>query len=318
MTYQGHIVLFVGGVGGAKLAHGLYHTLKPQQLTIIVNTGDDFWHYGLRICPDVDTIMYTLGGLVNRAQGWGVADDTFTAFETLRRYGESPWFRLGDQDLATHMTRTARLREGATLTQITRDLSASVGIKCVILPMTDSPVSTIAHTQAHGDLAFQEYFVKHRWQPALRSLSFVGIEDARITPEVSEAISRADAIIIGPSNPWLSIQPILQVPGLRDLIGGRDVPRIAVTPLIGGRAVKGPTAKIMAEFGLDVSVKTVVEYYSDLINGFAYDERDAAPELPTDAAHIRLNALNTLMDDEHARQRLAHDIIAWLADWSMK
>lgn len=316
MTYQGHIVLFVGGVGGAKLAHGLYHTLKPEQLTIIVNTGDDFWHYGLRICPDLDTIMYTLSGLVNRAQGWGVADDSFTAFETLRRYGENPWFRLGDQDLAIHMTRTARLTEGATLTQITRDLSTSVGIKCVILPMTDEPVGTIAHTHERGDLTFQEYFVKHRWQPALHRLSFTGIESARMTPQVRDAISRADALIIGPSNPWLSIQPILRVPDLRELVGGRDVPRIAVTPLIGGRAVKGPTAKIMAEFGLEVSVKTVVEYYGDLINGFAYDERDAAPELSADAAHIKLHALNTLMNDEQERQRLAQDIIAWLANWS--
>jgi LPPG:FO 2-phospho-L-lactate transferase len=312
MTYHGNVVLFVGGVGGARLAHGLYQELKPEQLTVIVNNGDDFWHYGLRICPDVDTIMYTLSGCVNKAFGWGVTDDTRNTLDTLKEYGEDTWFGLGDKDIALHLIRTGRLHTGQNLTQITQYLAQILGIKCAILPMSDDYVETIVHTQEHGALGFQEYFVKNRWQPTLTHLEFKGEQDAKISPQIAHAIDNADAIIIAPSNPWLSIQPILRVNGLRERILARDIPRIAVTPIIAGKSVKGPTDKIMAELGLEVSVMAVVEYYQDLINGFVYDERDTAFNM----AGIRLTAFDTLMDHEDKRRTLARHILGWLANWS--
>ncbi len=312
MTYNGKVVLLVGGVGGARLAYGLYHVLPPEQLTIIVNTGDDFWHYGLRICPDVDTITYTLSEQVNKSFGWGVKGDTFTTLETLKRYGEAAWFGLGDQDIALHMIRTGRLQKGDNLTHITQHLSQMLGIKCAILPMSDDFIETSVHTKEQGVLGFQEYFVKNRWQPTLTHLTYTGAENASISAEVKQAIEQADAIIVGPSNPWLSIQPILRVPGLQALMTARNIPRVAVTPIIGGQAVKGPTAKIMQELGLEVSVKTVIEYYGDLINGFVYDERDPVFEV----ADVRLTAFDTLMDDEDKRRTLAQNLLMWLANWS--
>jgi LPPG:FO 2-phospho-L-lactate transferase len=311
MTFNGNVVLFVGGVGGARLAHGLYRAYKPEKLTIIVNTGDDFWGYGLRICPDLDTITYTLSEWINKTNGWGVKDDTFTTFNTLKRYGDDAWFNLGDQDLALHMTRTKRLQQGQTLTEVTQSITQALGIQCQILPMSDDAIETKVHT-VHGVLDFQEYFVKYRWQPTLQSLEFRGASNASITPQISDALSQADAIIIGPSNPWLSIQPILKVPELRNRIQSLNIPRVAVTSIIAGDAVKGPTAKIMRELGLEVSVKTVVEYYGDLINGFIYDVRDfdfTAPDL-------KLIGLDTLMTDEHKRYTLAEQILRWLANWS--
>lgn len=311
MTFNGNIVLFVGGVGGARLAHGLYRAYQPEKLTIIVNTGDDFWGYGLRICPDLDTITYTLSEWINKTNGWGVKDDTFTTFNTLKRYGDDAWFNLGDQDLALHMTRTQRLHQGQTLTEVTQAITQSLGIECQILPMSDSPIETKVHTAEHGILDFQEYFVKYRWQPTLQALEFRGAEQATLTPQIRQALSQADAIIIGPSNPWLSIQPILKVPELKQLITSLNIPRIAVTSIIAGDAVKGPTAKIMRELGLDVSVETVVEYYSDLINGFVYDIRDSDFTAP----NIERTALDTLMDNEDKRRTLAQQILSWLANW---
>lgn len=312
MTFNGNIVLFVGGVGGARLAHGLYRAYQPEKLTIIVNTGDDFWDYGLRICPDLDTITYTLSEWINKTNGWGVKEDTFTTFNALKRYGDDPWFNLGDQDLALHMTRTKRLQQGQTLTEVTRSITQALGITCQILPMADDPIETKVHTAEQGVLDFQEYFVKHRWQPTLQALEFHGASQAKLTPQIADALAQADAIIIGPSNPWLSIQPILTVPELKEQIQRLAIPRIAITSIIAGDAVKGPTAKIMRELGLEVSVRTVVEYYGDLINGFVYDIRDAdftAPEL-------KLTALDTLMDTEDKRCALAEQILIWLANWS--
>ncbi|MFW5709014.1 MAG: 2-phospho-L-lactate transferase [Chloroflexota bacterium] len=315
MNFNGNVVLLVGGVGGAKLAHGLQSTLKPGQLTVIVNTGDDFWHYGLRICPDLDTITYTLAGLVNKQTGWGVVGDTFTTLDTLRNYGEKPWFNLGDRDLAIHLMRTALWRRGLPLTAITAHLTAAVGVKCAVLPMTDEPVETIVHTQEYGPLPFQEYFVKHRWQPTFSDMTLEGINDAFLTTDVRSAIEGADVILIGPSNPWLSINPILSVPGMRELLRSRDVPKVAVTPIIEGRAIKGPTAKIMKELGLEVSARTVVEYYSDVITGFIYDERDTMLfHDHTDS--IRFIALDTLMDTEAKRMTFAHAVLSWISDWT--
>jgi len=305
-----NVVLLVGGVGGAKLAYGLAQLVAPERLTIIVNTGDDFWHYGLRICPDLDTIMYTLSGLVNTTMGWGVADDTTVTLEALTALGETPWFKLGDKDLATHLRRTQLWDEGHTLTHITNQLTQSVGIPCNILPMTDAPVATMVDTVEHGELGFQVYFVKHRWQPTLKSLRFAGIEDANISSEVEEAIQQADVLIIGPSNPWLSIDPILSVPGMRERIASRQIPRLAVTPVIDGEAVKGPTAKLMRELGHEVSPKVIANFYGDVINAFVYDQRDQSVQMD----HLMTTAFDTLMIDNQKRVELAQ----YLLDWTEK
>jgi len=312
VTFDKNVVLLVGGVGGAKLAYGLYKTMTPERLTVIVNTGDDFWLYGLRICPDLDTITYTLSGLVNPATGWGIQNDTTTTLSALERIGEAPWFRLGDQDLATHMLRTQLWHEGYTLTEITRRLTSVLGIECAVLPMADTPVETHIDTVERGELSFQLYFVKHRWQPTVRSINLHGIEQATVSDAVTDAIAQADAIIIGPSNPWLSIKPILDVPGLKDALRNRDVPRISVTPLIEGKAVKGPTAKIMRELGYPVTVKTVVDTYRDIINGFVIDQRDAKTQI-TDIPTL---AIDTLMDTQEKRVTVAQKILTWLENWT--
>ncbi|GAB4526453.1 MAG: 2-phospho-L-lactate transferase [Anaerolineae bacterium] len=305
------ITLLVGGVGGAKLAYGLAKIMPPEDLTIIVNTGDDFWHYGLRISPDLDTIMYTLADLVDKTRGWGLAGDTQQALDALRRLGDTPWFGLGDQDLATHMLRTRMWHEGIRLTDITRHLTSSLGIQPNILPMADAPIATLVDTDEYGELGFQVYFVKHRWQPTLKGLRYAGAEAAQMTDDVRRAIEEADALIIGPSNPWLSISPILAVPGMRDLIQSRSIPRIAVTPIIKGEAVKGPTAKIMRELGLSVSPETVIAFYGDVINGFVYDTRDHLESRPA----LRTTGLDTYMTDEDKRVALAQNILDWLEEW---
>lgn len=302
-----NVVVLAGGVGGAKLAHGIAQLVPAAKLTIIVNTGDDFWHYGLRICPDLDTVMYTLSGLVDKTNGWGVTGDTTAMLDALRRYGEEPWFRLGDQDLATHLLRTRLWHEGESLTAITRRLTTVLGIRCAILPMTDAPVATIVDTVEYGELPFQEYFVRHRWQPAVKRLCFDGIAGASVSAAVEQAINCADQVIIAPSNPWLSIDPILSVPGLRAMLLARDISRVAVTPVIGGEAVKGPTAKIMRELGYSVTPQTIVDHYGDVINAFVYDRRDADHE-PMGIRHV---ALDTLMDTEQKRIELARQVLAW-------
>lgn len=305
------IVLLVGGVGGAKLAHGLAQVLKPEQLTIIVNTGDDLWRYGLRVCPDLDTVMYTLGGLIDPVKGWGLADESYQMLDMMRRYGDDAWFGLGDRDLATHLLRTQALRDGAPLTDVVRMLCARLGIPQRILPMADAEIATIVDTVEHGELAFQEYFVRYRWQPTVRALHLSGIEQAGLTDAVREALTTADAIILGPSNPWLSIAPILSVPGLADLIRSREVPRVAVTPIIAGNAVKGPAAKLMAELGYTPSARAVCEYYGDLLNGFVYDERDAELRIE----RPRTTIMNTLMTSDEERAALASSLLEWIESW---
>jgi LPPG:FO 2-phospho-L-lactate transferase len=302
------VVLFVGGVGGAKLAYGLAQLLLPERLTIIVNVGDDFWHLGLKICPDSDTVMYTLGGMVDPVNGWGLDGDSTRMLEALRSFGGETWFRLGDLDMATHLYRTQRLREGIRLTEITASLCASLGVRHPLRPVTDSDVPTIVDTVEYGELPFQEYFVRHRWQPVLRDLRFDGASEALLTPEVVAALDDADAIIFAPSNPWLSIAPMLAIGDLRDRISNRDVPRVAMTPIIGGAAVKGPAAKLMAELGLEVSGESVADYYGPLINGFVDDSRNRRFERP--ALHIE--SYDTLMTDDAARIRVARELLVML------
>lgn len=306
-----NIVLLVGGVGGAKLAYGLKQILAPKNLTVIVNTGDDFWLYGLRICPDLDTIMYTLAGLVDRRNGWGIANDTVRTLQGLQRYGEDTWFRLGDHDLATHMLRTNWLHEGRSLSDVTAQLSSALGLEHRILPMTDDEVATIIHTAEYGDLPFQTYFVRHRWQPVLVDLRYEGAASAQMTAAVADAISKADAIILGPSNPWLSILPILSVPGMRAALTARNVPRVAVSPIVGGQAIKGPTAKIMREMGLPQTAAQVATTYGDLINGFIYDHQDAPLDIPS----MRTEAAETVMRSDRDKIALAEVVLNWISRW---
>lgn len=298
-------------MGGAKLAYGLAQIVPPEDLTIIVNTGDDLWHYGLRICPDLDTVTYTLSGLVDKQNGWGVANDTTGVLSALEQYGADTWFRLGDKDLAVHLLRTMWLREGQTLTEVTRQLTQRLGVQHRILPMADASVATIVDTVEYGELDFQTYFVKYRWQPTVRSLRQVGLERVAISSDVAESIENADVIVIGPSNPWLSIAPILAVPGMKAAITSRAVPCVAVTPIIEGAAVKGPAAKLMLELGYEVSAAAVAEYYADVINGFVYDERDQGLRVES----MRAVALNTLMQNDADRVRLAQALLKWIGEW---
>ncbi len=302
------VVVFVGGVGGAKLALGLQQIVTAENLTIIINTGDDFWHYGLRICPDIDTVLYTLSGRVNPEFGWGVADDTTITLDALKTIGESPWFLLGDKDLATHLLRTHLVRQGQTLTQIVQHLAKQMGIQATILPMTNAEVPTMVHTQEQGILEFQEYFVKHRWQPIVSSLEYRNMESANVSPQVATALNNADVILFGPSNPWLSIAPILSVPTMRERLLSLDIPRIAVTPIVDGQAIKGPAAKIMAELGYEVTAQTVADYYGDVITGFVYDERDDA--FNTYAKNSI--AFDTIMKTTEDKAQLAEAILSWV------
>lgn len=302
------VVVFVGGVGGAKLALGLQQVVAPERLTIIVNTGDDFWHYGLRVCPDVDTLLYSLAGRVDPMNGWGLQGDTTTALDTLRELGEDGWFRLGDKDIATHLLRTKLLREGHSLTEAVAHLARVQGVQPTVLPMTDSEMPTMVDTAEYGELEFQEYFVRHRWQPMVRGLRYAGTEQASLSEAVRLAIQGADVILFGPSNPWLSIAPILAVPGMREAIIARDVPRVAVTPIIEGKAVKGPAAKMMGELGYEVSASAVARYYGDVINGFVYDVRDADFE----THGLNTASFDTMMTTDADKARLVRDILLWL------
>lgn len=305
------IVVLVGGVGGAKLAHGLAQILQPGQLTVIVNTADDLWRYGLRVCPDLDTVMYTLAGLIDPAKGWGLANETHQMLDMMRVYGEDPWFGLGDRDLATHLLRTQALHDGATLTDVTAMLTSKLGILQRIVPMTDATVATMMDTVEYGEIAFQDYFVRHRWQPTTRGIRLSGIESATVSPAVRTALHEADVILVGPSNPWLSIAPIVAVPGLADLLRGRDVPRVAVTPIIQGAAVKGPAAKLMAELGYTPSAEAVADYYGTLLNGFVYDSRDSELRI----RGLRTTMMDTMMVTDADRAQLARRILDWVESW---
>ncbi|MCC6803247.1 MAG: 2-phospho-L-lactate transferase [Anaerolineae bacterium] len=306
-----NVVVLVGGVGGAKLAHGLAQILLPEHLTVIVNTGDDLWYYGLRVCPDLDTVTYTLAGLVDPEKGWGVAGDTFTALGALRRYGEETWFGVGDQDIATHLLRTQALAKGESLTAITQKLTTALGIRHTVLPMTNAPVATKIATVEYGELDFQDYFVHYRWEPTATHIRFDGVEQAGVSLEARRAIERADVILFGPSNPWLSIAPILSVPGMRDLLTARDVPCVALSPIVDGQAIKGPAAKLMAELGYPVTATAVADYYAGVINGFVYDERDS--ELTMDG--LRTVTFDTIMRTNDDRAGLARKILEWTITW---
>ncbi|MFQ5615466.1 MAG: 2-phospho-L-lactate transferase [Anaerolineales bacterium] len=320
------IVALAGGVGGAKLADGLAQILPPENLTIIVNTGDDFEHLGLKICPDLDTVCYTLAGLANPATGWGRANETWQAFESLGRLGGPTWFRLGDRDLGTHLERTRRLRAGQPLSQVVGDFCRAWGVGPVILPVSDDPIPTIVCTE-EGEMPFQEYFVHQRCRPKVTGFRFAGVEDARPAPGVVEAIddlnrsSEADALVICPSNPWVSVDPILAVPGIRSAIqhfalraaarSGRRARTVAVSPIIGGQAVKGPAAKMYAELGIEPSALAVARHYGSLLTGFVFDQVDREQEVAIRELGIEPLVTDTLMKTPAGRRRLAEEVLAF-------
>jgi LPPG:FO 2-phospho-L-lactate transferase len=301
------IIALAGGVGGARLAHGLARALPEGELTVIVNTGDDFVHLGLHICPDPDTVLYTLSELADPERGWGLKGETFHAMGALGRLGGENWFALGDRDLATHIERTRRLAAGESLSAITADFAARLGIRQHIVPMSDDPIRTIVHTN-EGILPFQDYFVRLHCTPQVESLTFEGAAAATPSPGLRAAMTSETlrGIIICPSNPFLSIDPILAVPGVRPWLEARRVPCIAVSPLIGGKAVKGPAAKIMAELKLDATPRAIAQHYHGLIDGLMIDDADTA------AAFGQCLVTNTLMRDIADRERLAGEALAYL------
>lgn len=305
------MVALAGGVGGAKLAHGFAQILSAEDLTIIVNTGDDFEHYGLYICPDLDTVCYTLAGLANPETGWGRIDETWNTIENAARLGGPTWFRLGDRDLGTHIERTRRWREGQTLSQVTRDFCKAWGIRQTILPMSDQPVRTIVETP-EGDLTFQEYFVRRRCEPRVTGFRFEGADRALPAPGAREALQAADVILICPSNPWVSIDPILRV--LRPALSREPSrPRcLAVSPIIGGQTVKGPAAKMYRELGIAPSALAVARHYCDLATDFVLDSEDAPLEGEIGSLHLRTLVTNTLMKSHDDRRQLAIDILRFV------
>jgi LPPG:FO 2-phospho-L-lactate transferase len=302
------IVALAGGVGGAKLAHGLAQILPPEDLTIIVNTGDDFEHLGMYISPDLDTVCYTLAGLANPDTGWGRVNETWQTISNIKKLGGPDWFNLGDQDIATHLERTRRMKEGQSLSQITRDFCAAWGVRHTVLPMSDQRVRTIVETD-EGDLPFQEYFVHRRCEPRVKSFRFDGAASAAPAPGTREALQSAEAVILCPSNPWVSIDPILAVLHPSSFI--LHLSFVAVSPIIGGKTVKGPAAKMFAELGLEPSALSVAEHYENFLTGFVVDSVDS--EL---AKRIRIPTLvtDTLMNSLSDRARLAQDVLHFLGN----
>ncbi len=311
-TNFGNIVALAGGVGGAKLAYGLYQLVLPEKLTVIVNTGDDFEHLGLHISPDLDTMMYTLAGVANPATGWGVKDESWNMLASLARYGQPTWFQIGDRDLATHLLRTKWLREKYPYNWVTRELSQRLGVRCTLLPMSESPVRTMIMTE-QGEMAFQEYFVQKQCQPVVKSIRFAGVEQAQPSREVASALRTADVIIFCPSNPLLSLDPILALPNMRRIIAASRVPKIGVSPIVGGAALKGPAAKMMAELGLEVSPTSVARHLSDVLTGFVLDHVDQAHQDAITDLGLRTLVTGTIMLNDEDRVRLAREVLEFAA-----
>jgi LPPG:FO 2-phospho-L-lactate transferase len=301
------IIALSGGVGGAKLALGLARVMPPEELVVVVNTGDDFEHLGLSISPDIDTVTYTLAGIANRELGWGRQDETWSFMETIEVLGGETWFRLGDRDVALHVERTRRLRDGEALSAVTADLCRRLGIRSRVVPMSDNPVRTRLRTE-EGWLDFQEYFVHRRCEPIVHELLFQGAGAAHAHPDFLAALAdpSLQAIVICPSNPFISVEPILAIPGVRQAMIDSPAPIIAVSPIIAGQAVKGPTAKMMKELGLDPSAGTVAQRYHDLLDGYVIDHADMSEVVSIDA---RVTLAQTLMRTMEDREALARTVL---------
>lgn len=307
------IVALAGGFGGAKLAQGLYRALPPGQLTVIVNTADDLTPYGLRVCPDLDTVMYTLAGLVNPRKGWGVKGDSFKALGMLGHYGEPTWFGLGDKDLGTHLLRSSLLKEGYTLTEATQELCRRLGIGARLLPMCNEPVATKVETP-EGTLSFQEYFVHRGGQVRAIGLCYQGVENASLTEEVARALDSASRIVICPSNPLLSVGPILSVPGLRAILHSVACPIVAVSPLVGGKAIRGPLARLLKDLGYPATQATIARFYADFLHGLVMDESDAGEAPEVQALRISTLVASTVMTGPGSREALARRALQFVAD----
>ena len=302
------VTALAGGVGGAKLAHGLQAVLEPGDLSVIVNTGDDLELFGLDVAPDLDTVLYTLAGLANPDTGWGIAGDTWTALEMLGRYGEPTWFRIGDADLATHVRRTALLHAGRTRTEAAADMANALGVPSHLLPMSDDPVRTLLETDA-GRLDFQTYFVARGQRDDVRGVILDGIDGARPSEAVLEAIRGADVIVFAPSNPLVSIGPILAVPGVRDAVRRAGAPRVAVSPIVAGRALRGPADRMLASLGHEVTALGVARLYAGLVDVFVVDDADAALIGEIEALGMHAIAAPTVMRTDTDRADLARRLL---------
>jgi len=307
---NGHVLALSGGVGGAKLAAGLAAVLPPERLTIAVNTADDFEHLGLTICPDIDSVTYALAGLNDTVRGWGVMNETWQAMEMLSRLGEADWFNLGDRDLGMHIARSWRLREGESLSQVTARLTGELGIRHAVVPMSDSPVRTQVRTD-EGWLDFQRYFVAEQCRPVAREIRFEGA-GAEPSPGFAGALDRKDlaAVVICPSNPYLSVDPILSLAGVREKLAATDVPVIAVSPLVGGTAIKGPLAKLLGELGKPCDNSAIADHYEGLVDCLFIDDADRNDEQGLRKAGLSVTVTQTVMREATDRERLAREVLA--------
>jgi LPPG:FO 2-phospho-L-lactate transferase len=302
------ITALAGGIGAAKFLSGLTRVRPAEDLTIIANTGDDIELFGLRISPDIDTVTYTLAGVINQTTGWGVADDTFESLQWMARYTEAIWFNLGDKDLATHIYRTNALRQGKTLTEVTRQIASSLGVGSTILPMSDAYTPTRVVTD-EGELHFQEYFVRRRCEPRVYEIRFDNIESAKPASGVIESILNADAVIVCPSNPFISIGPILAVPGIREALKQTPAKVIAITPIIAGQALKGPAADMLRDLGHEVSARGVAAVYQDFVNLFVLDEADESLKPAIEDLGMQVAVMNTVMKTLEDKEEVARRVI---------
>ncbi len=305
------VVCLSGGVGGAKLVQGLSYVVNGSDLIVACNTGDDFDHLGLRICPDIDSVLYALGGLSDQQRGWGRRDESWTFMAALKGFGGPDWFNLGDGDLATHVLRTDGLNRGKSLSEVTLNLAQALGIDACILPMSNGPIATIVNTN-EGPLAFQHYFVREQCQPEVTGFSFDLIEAATPQPDIIRALGNGPkTVVIAPSNPYVSVDPILELAGMREAVTSSGAPIVAVSPIIGGQAVKGPAAKMMRELGKDVSVLGVAQHYQGFIDGLVIDELDATFAAEIESMGIQTLVAPTLMTDIDSKIALAEHTLGF-------
>jgi len=311
------VVLLAGGVGGARMAEGFARALPAGALTVIANVGDDEEFYGLRVCPDIDTLLYTLSDRIDRSQGWGVADDTVKALDVLRELGAPAWMKLGDADFGLHIWRSWRLAAGENLSQITAAASERMGARATILPATDDPLRTKLNTD-EGWMDFQPWFVGKRCAPKVSELRYEGATTARPSTQALAALADADLIVIAPSNPLLSIEPILAVPDLREAVVASSAPCIGVSPLIGGKAVKGPLTRLMEDLGLEATTRAVAARYEGLLDGFVVDSSDTADAEALKDSHIAVATTDILMGGPEGAERLAREALAFAAELASK
>lgn len=304
------VAALAGGVGGAKLAAGLEAALPGGDLSVVVNTADDFELWGLHISPDLDTVMYTLAGVANPETGWGIRGETFESLGMLERYGEDAWFLLGDRDLATHLLRTERLKNGESLTAVTGSLSKALGVASRVLPMSDERVATVLDTP-DGRLEFQEYFVRRKQRDEVLGVELRGVSEARPSREVLQALFGAEAVVFCPSNPVVSIGPILAVPGMREAVAGSSAPKVAVSPIVGGRALKGPADKMLSSLGHESSAAGVARMYAGLVDGMVIDRADAGERERIEALGMRVLVTDAVMRGEEDRRRLAQETLGF-------